>query len=150
PSPRFPPRAPLRGPRAPPPGKSPTPRGSAKIPGHKRYPGASKTRAPATPWTRPQHRGGVLASPHPSAGGVAGLGWGVLLARPTHRPLGVLRTMRKLFVPGSLLVLLLAGAVLAAEPVKSGPQVGQDVGAFEPLNLTGPYAGEEKCLVCAN
>jgi hypothetical protein len=58
--------------------------------------------------------------------------------------------MRKLFVAGSLIVLSLTGAVLAAEPVKSGPQVGQDVGAFEPLNLTGPYAGEEKCLVCAN
>ena len=39
----------------------------------------------------------------------------------------------------------------ADNPVKSGPQVGQDVpGPFEPLNVTGDKAGEKNCLYCAN
>jgi hypothetical protein len=43
------------------------------------------------------------------------------------------------------------GAVLAAEPIKSGPQVGDDVpGPFHPLNVTGAKAGEKNCLFCQN
>ena len=38
---------------------------------------------------------------------------------------------------------------LAAEPVKSGPQVGDKVpGPFEPFNVTGANADEECCLFC--
>jgi hypothetical protein len=36
-----------------------------------------------------------------------------------------------------------------ATALESGPQVGATVpGPFEPLNLTGPDAGEESCLYC--
>jgi hypothetical protein len=45
--------------------------------------------------------------------------------------------------------LLVAACAFAAEPVKSGPQVGAKVpGPFEPFNLTGPNADEECCLYC--
>jgi len=48
-------------------------------------------------------------------------------------------------------VALLAGPALAAEGLKSGPQVDQKVpGPFHPLNVTGPNAGEKSCLFCAN
>jgi hypothetical protein len=53
--------------------------------------------------------------------------------------------------PGRIAVclILLAGSVLAAEPLRSGLQVGDRLpGSFQPLNLTGPHAGEEHCLVC--
>jgi hypothetical protein len=47
--------------------------------------------------------------------------------------------------------LVLAGAALAVEPVKSGHQPGQQVTAiFEPLNVTGEFAGQPHCLVCEN
>jgi len=43
----------------------------------------------------------------------------------------------------------LTGAALAGGTLKSGPQVGQAVpGQFEPLNVTGPWAGQEHCLYC--
>jgi len=46
-------------------------------------------------------------------------------------------------------VVLLWTMSSAAEPVKSGPQVGAKVpGAFEPFNVTGTNAGEECCLFC--
>jgi hypothetical protein len=46
---------------------------------------------------------------------------------------------------------LLFGGVLAAEKIKSGPQVGEQVpGPFHPLNVTGPNAGEKLCLYCQN
>jgi hypothetical protein len=39
----------------------------------------------------------------------------------------------------------------AAEPLKSGPQVGKEIESiFEPLNVTGPFAGNPHCLVCEN
>jgi hypothetical protein len=42
-------------------------------------------------------------------------------------------------------------AAIAAEPVKSGLQPGERLSAvFEPLNVTGPHAGEPHCLVCEN
>jgi hypothetical protein len=48
------------------------------------------------------------------------------------------------------LAFLVAGA-MAAESLKSGPQVGDDVpGPFHPLNVTGPNAGEKFCLYCKN
>ena len=31
--------------------------------------------------------------------------------------------------------------------LKSGPQPGDGCGIFEPLNVTGPFAGEKRCLV---
>ena len=43
---------------------------------------------------------------------------------------------------------LLAGSVLAAGTVKSGPAVGKQLaGPFHPLNVTGQFAGEKQCLV---
>jgi hypothetical protein len=49
----------------------------------------------------------------------------------------------------SCLCLGIATVASAAEPLKSGPQVGDKVpGAFEPFNLTGTNAGEECCLFC--
>jgi hypothetical protein len=53
---------------------------------------------------------------------------------------------------GPLLALaLVAGVALAAENLKSGPQVGQEVpGPFHPLNVTGENAGEKVCLFCKN
>jgi hypothetical protein len=45
--------------------------------------------------------------------------------------------------------LFLVLAAVAAEPVKSGPQVGDKVpGPFEPFNVTGTNADEECCLYC--
>ncbi len=51
----------------------------------------------------------------------------------------------------SLSLVLFAGSVLAADAVKSGPQVDKDVpGPFHPLNVTGEAAGQKNCLVCQN
>src|SRR5688572_14156146 len=50
-----------------------------------------------------------------------------------------------------LFVLGLAAAAFAAEPVKSGLQPGEKITAiFEPLNVTGEFAGQPHCLVCEN
>jgi hypothetical protein len=44
---------------------------------------------------------------------------------------------------------LIAATASAAEPLKSGPQVGDKVpGPFEPFNVTGENAGEDCCLFC--
>ena len=41
--------------------------------------------------------------------------------------------------------------VLAIEPLKSGHQSGEELSdVFEPLNVTGPHAGDLHCLVCEN
>lgn len=46
---------------------------------------------------------------------------------------------------------LVAGTVLAAGSVKSGPQPGEKLaGPFHPLNVTGKAAGEKHCLYCEN
>jgi hypothetical protein len=46
---------------------------------------------------------------------------------------------------------LLVGGVYAAEAVKSGPQINEDVpGPFHPLNVTGTKAGKKNCLYCQN
>jgi hypothetical protein len=50
-----------------------------------------------------------------------------------------------------LLVTLNLLDALRAEPLQSGPQVGQKVpGPFAPLNITGPNAGEKCCQYCKN
>ena len=51
------------------------------------------------------------------------------------------RTLFSMVVVG-----LLAGSSLGAE-LKSGPQVGESVTAFNPLNINGPDAGEKRCQV---
>ena len=46
---------------------------------------------------------------------------------------------------------LVVGVALAADTVKSGPQVGKPVpGPFHPLNINGETAGEKTCLFCRN
>lgn len=51
----------------------------------------------------------------------------------------------------SLACCLLVGGVYAADAVKSGPQVNDDVpGPFHPLNVTGAKAGQKNCLYCQN
>jgi hypothetical protein len=51
----------------------------------------------------------------------------------------------------SLSCVMLAGAVFAAEALKSGPQVNEEVpGPFHPLNVTGKMAGQKHCLFCQN
>ena len=48
-------------------------------------------------------------------------------------------------------LVLSAGLLVAAEPVKSGPQVGEKVpGPFRPLNLNGPKQGQLNCIYCMN
>jgi hypothetical protein len=45
----------------------------------------------------------------------------------------------------------LGGVCRAGEPLKSGLQAGETINSiFEPLNVTGPSAGEPHCLVCEN
>jgi hypothetical protein len=49
------------------------------------------------------------------------------------------------------LFLALTSVLVAAEPLKSGPQVGDKVpGPFEPLNINGSKAGQKNCLFCSN
>ena len=47
----------------------------------------------------------------------------------------------------SLAAALLIGGALAAEKLKSGPQVGRVVHPFDPLHVTGPGKGGKSCLV---
>ena len=42
---------------------------------------------------------------------------------------------------------LVAWTALAADPIKSGPQVGDGVSPFHPNHVTGDYAGKNTCLV---
>src|SRR5262245_17854123 len=57
--------------------------------------------------------------------------------------------MRKMVI--ALGMIALAASSWAAEPVRSGLQPGEKITAiFEPLNVTGPFAGEPHCLVCEN
>ena len=53
--------------------------------------------------------------------------------------------MTRYLVP-AVLVGAFAGLGLGAE-LKSGPQPGQSVPVFNPLNVTGPSAGEKQCPV---
>lgn len=46
------------------------------------------------------------------------------------------------------LLLLLGSNGIAADALKSGPQVGDTIpGPFNPLNINGPTAGQKQCLV---
>ena len=48
-----------------------------------------------------------------------------------------------------LILLLGAGTALAAEPLRSGPPVGEELPcSFEPLSINGPNAGEKTCILC--
>jgi hypothetical protein len=44
-------------------------------------------------------------------------------------------------------VALLVGAAVAADSLKSGPQIGEGVVPFNPLHCTGEGAGGKACLV---
>lgn len=47
--------------------------------------------------------------------------------------------------------LLASVEIIAAEPIRSGLQAGDEVTAiFEPLKVTGTHAGDQRCLVCEN
>jgi hypothetical protein len=48
-----------------------------------------------------------------------------------------------------LAIALAAGLAAAADGLKSGPPVGEELpGTFEPLNITGRDAGEKTCILC--
>ena len=57
--------------------------------------------------------------------------------------------MRSRYAVGaSLATVLLVGSLIAAEGLKSGPQVGQSIpGPFNPLNVTGSAAGRKVCQI---
>jgi hypothetical protein len=54
--------------------------------------------------------------------------------------------MRGRIITGAALALLL-GSTLTAADLKSGPQPGQSVSAFNPLHCTGARTGSRDCLV---
>ena len=53
--------------------------------------------------------------------------------------------MKRFLIP-AVAVGLMATPGFGAE-LKSGPQPGQSVAAFHPLNVTGPDAGQKACQV---
>ena len=53
----------------------------------------------------------------------------------------------RIVIGTSLAIMLLAGGLIAADTLKSGPQVGQGCQPFNPENITGPFAGTKTCLV---
>jgi hypothetical protein len=57
----------------------------------------------------------------------------------------------RLVTTSALALFVLAGGLIAAEKLKSGPQVGEKVpGPFEPLNINGDNAGKKFCQYCIN
>jgi hypothetical protein len=54
---------------------------------------------------------------------------------------------RRIAAGATLAVALLLGSAVAADALKSGPQPGDPMGVFDPLNVTGNYAGDRQCLV---
>ena len=56
--------------------------------------------------------------------------------------------MTRGLLAGALAIAFLTGGSFGTEPLKSGPQVDHAVEAFEPRNVTGPFAGTDHCLVC--
>ena len=49
---------------------------------------------------------------------------------------------------GFVLVALCVGIGVGAEPLRSGPQVGEKIpGSFDVHNCNGPDAGDSNCLV---
>jgi hypothetical protein len=54
----------------------------------------------------------------------------------------------RIAVGASLAIVLLAGSVIAADALKSGPQAGEQIpGPFHPLNVNGRNAGQKACQV---
>jgi hypothetical protein len=53
----------------------------------------------------------------------------------------------RIAVGASLAAALLVGGALAADSLKSGPQVGKGVQAFNPKHCNGPDEGKSVCLV---
>ncbi len=53
----------------------------------------------------------------------------------------------RIAVGTSLAIMLLAGGLIAADTLKSGPQIGQGCQPFNPDNITGQFAGSKQCLV---
>jgi hypothetical protein len=57
----------------------------------------------------------------------------------------------RIIATSALALVVLAGGICAADAIKSGPQVGENVpGPFEPLNINGAHAGEKFCQYCIN
>jgi hypothetical protein len=57
----------------------------------------------------------------------------------------------RILLGAAVAAVLVAGVGVAADTLKSGPQVGQQVpGPFHPLNCTGAKAGQKNCLYCEN
>jgi hypothetical protein len=55
---------------------------------------------------------------------------------------------RRTALGATLAAALLAGGALAADALKSGPQVGSSrITPFDPLHVNGPDAGKKLCLV---
>jgi hypothetical protein len=55
--------------------------------------------------------------------------------------------MKMRLVASATAALLLTGAAVLAADIKSGPQKGQSLAAFNPLHATGKGAGGKSCLV---
>jgi hypothetical protein len=63
--------------------------------------------------------------------------------------MGAIVMKRAWVLSAALAGVALAGTASADGPLKSGPQVGENIpGAFHPLNVTGDAAGRRQCLVC--
>src|SRR4051812_9930078 len=59
--------------------------------------------------------------------------------------------MTRFVTTSALALVVLTGSLIAADAVKSGPQVGEKVpGPFEPLNINGDNAGKKFCQFCIN
>lgn len=54
---------------------------------------------------------------------------------------------RRIAMGATLALALLLGGAWAADVFKSGPQPGDDMTPFDPLNVTGDFAGDRQCLV---
>jgi len=64
---------------------------------------------------------------------------------------GITPMYRSYRIAAVLVPLLISTVAVAKEPLKSGHQPGEELSdLFEPLNVTGPFAGEQHCLVCEN
>jgi hypothetical protein len=57
------------------------------------------------------------------------------------------RMKSRVTVGAGLAAALLAGCAFAADGFKSGPQPGDHMGIFDPLNVNGPAAGQKACRV---
>jgi len=53
----------------------------------------------------------------------------------------------RVMLGAGLAALLLAGSAFAGDGPKSGPQVGDQLVPFNPLNINGPAANQKACPV---